>query len=1059
MRNFALLLTVLAISLQSVWAQTKEITGVVTSAEDGSSIPGVSVSVKGTTLGTITDIDGKYTLNVPQSASTLVFSFVGMKTQEKAITGSSINVSMKSDNVAVGEVLVVAYGTSTKESFTGSAGVMKSDKLEKRQTTDVTSALAGAVAGVQVLNNNGQPGEASKLRIRGVGSINSGTDPLYVVDGVPFDGDLSSINPSDIKSVTVLKDAASTALYGARGANGIVMITTKKGASGKTRVSLDMKLGVNSRGVKNYDVLTSPAAYTETAYSAIYNAGIYNLNLSAADANARANQVITTNSNGGYGYQIYTVPNGESLIGMDGKLNPNASLGYSDGTYYYQPDNWANETFQNNLRQEYNLSVSGGDQKKSYYLSFGYLDNKGVISNSGFKRLSGRFRGDNKVTDWLKMGANINYNNIKSNYPGDQDASATNSSANAFFISNFIAPVYPLYVRDASSHAIMTNNGRKVYDYGDGVSTNYSRSFMSIANPAGDLIYNKRDYLMDIMNSSWYAEFTPMRGLDIKAQYGLDVENIRRNELGNAYMGQSASYGGTAYQRQTRKMGFDQQYVANYQVTLNDVHQLAITAGYDGYSYVEEYLDANGQNLYNPESYYLSNVIDNITAGGQKDKYATEGIFGRVKYSYADRYFMNVTYRRDASSRFSPDNRWGNFWSASAAWMISSESFMSNMHWVNMLKLKASYGEQGNDDIRSGADKNYYPWQDQYSVTGANGVFSDAALYYKGNPNLTWETSKSYNVGVDFALYNNSLSGSVEYFGRKSSNMLYNKPTTKTVGYPSIPVNLGSMTNSGVEVDLNATILKIGHLNWTANANATFIKNKINSLPQGSYTDGSRIYEEGKSMYRLYLVDYAGVDPQTGLAQYWTEDNNGKRVKTTDYSAATDYKVATSDLLAKVYGGFGTTVNFYGFDASIQCSYQLGGKIYDSGYRRLMHGGSSSFAGNNWSTDIEKAWTPDNTNTDVPRLDANDKYANSASTRWITSSDYLSVNNITFGYTVPSRLIKEIGLSKVRVYFAADNVALLSKRKGLDPRQSFTSATTALYTPIRTVSGGLNVTF
>jgi len=1038
-------------------AAQMQITGTVTSAEDGSPIPGVSVVVKGnTTIGTATDIDGNYSLTVPGSAEALVFTAIGMKAQEQPIAGRTvIDVTLEAEVLEMDEIVVTAYGTATKKSFTGSAATVDNEKLEKRQVSNVSKALSGTVAGVQVLSSNGQPGTSATIRIRGVGSINAGSDPLYVVDGVPFDGDLSSINSADIESMTVLKDAASMALYGSRGANGIIMITTKKGSSAKSQIKFDVRTGINSRAVENYDVLTSPKNYTELAYEAIYNAGIYNLGYAPTQANAYANSTLTNNAEGGYGYQIYTVPDGELMIGLNGYLNPDATLGYSDGTYYYTPDDWAEETFQENMRQEYNLSFSGGSEKQTYFLSFNYLNDDGIVSGSGYERLSGRFKGDQQVKEWLKVGANVNYNNIVSDYPREQVN--TSSSGNAFFIANYIAPVYPMYVRDADTQQIMLNNGRKVYDYGDGVSTNYSRSFMQIANPAGDLRYNKRDYNMDILNSSWFAELTPLEGLKITARYGLNLDNTKYGRLGNAYQGQSASYGGTATQQQMRTVGFDQQYVALYEFELNAEHVFDITAGYDGYTYQYEYISASGQNLYNPESYYVNNAIDNILGGGAKDTYTTKGLFGRVNYSFRDTYFANVSYRRDASSRFHPDNRWGNFWAASAAWMISNESFMNDLSWVNMMKFKASYGEQGNDAIG-----NYYAYLDQYQMSGAEGVFSDGTLEYKGNPDLTWETSTTYNIGIDFILFNNRLSGGVEYFGRQSTDMLYYKPVAGSMGYNSIPMNIGSMTNSGVEVDLNGSVIDNKNFKMRLNLNATSYSNTINELHpdlNGELIDGIRIYEEGYSMYRMYLVDYAGVDTETGEALYWSKDENDQPYKTTDYSEASNYKVTTDDLLPDVYGGFGATINAYGFDASIQCAYQLGGQIYDSGYTRLMHNGYSGDAGQNWHKDIYNAWTPENTNTDVPRLNASDRYANSTSTRFLTSSDYLSINNITVGYTLPSNLVEKLRIQKLRIYIAADNVALLTSRKGLDPRQSFTAATTARYTPIRTVSGGINLTF
>ena len=998
----------------------------------------------------------------------MIISFIGMQSQEVAVK-PVVKVVLKSDAEVLDEVVVTAYGTSTKGSFTGSASVMKADKIEKRQVSNVSNALAGAVAGVQILSNNGQPGESAKVRIRGVGSINAGTDPLYVVDGVPYDGDLSSINSADIESMTVLKDAASTALYGARGANGIIMITTKKGTSGKARVNFDAKWGVNSRAVKNYDVMTSPKNYMEKAYEAIYNGYTQTNGYPADIAHVQANKTLLTNSGGGVGYPVYTVPAGQLLIGSNGMLNPNATLGYmTEYGNWLTPDNWEDEMFQNKLRQEYNINVAGGNDKSTFYMAFGYLDDQGVIEGSGFTRFSGRLKGDYKVTDWLKVGANVNYINSESRYPGDQDGDHTASSGNAFYIANNIAPIYPMYVRGEDKQ-IMTLTGRPVYDYGDGKSVpGYSRAFMQIANPAGDLVYNKTNYMRDVFNTNWFAELTPIKGLTVSARFGLNVDNTRLNLLSNPYMGQSAEYNGEVVQAAMRTYGLDQQYVANYNFTLQDIHHFDITAGYDGYTYEYTELSGQGQNLYDPESEFVSNTIDKKNATGFKQTYATEGFFGRVNYSYDDKYFGNVSYRRDASSRFSPDNRWGDFWAASVAWMITREEFMKNVTWVNMLKLKASFGQQGNDDLLLPAgkyigniqlEKNFYPWMDQYSVMGANGIFSDGTLFAKGNKDITWETSTSYNVGLEFALFNNRLNGSAEYFARKSSDMLYNKPIAGSMGYTYIPMNVGSMTNSGFELDLSYQIFNRKNFSWDVNFNATFLKNKINELHpdlKGQLIDGSNIYEEGESMYRMYLVKYAGVDEKTGEALYWAKDKDGKEYATANYSLAQTNKAGTDNLMPKVYGGFGTSIEAYGFDASIQLSYQLGGQIYDSGYRFMMAGKGE---GQNWHKDIYNAWTPANTKTDVPRLNAQDSFTNASSDRWLISSNYLSVNNITVGYTLPSNLVKKMFIEKLRVYFTADNVGLITKRKGLDPRQSYTTSTNSLYSPIRTISGGISLTF
>lgn len=1064
------------------WASAQvRVTGTVVSAEDGQPVVGASVIVPGTKVGVVTDLNGQFTLRVPEGHKNLRVSSIGMEPQEIAAK-ENVRIALQGNAKALNEVVVTAYGTSTKASFTGSAAVMDSKQIEQRQVSTVTNALSGAVAGVQILSDNGQPGVAAKVRIRGVGSINAGTEPLYVVDGVPFDGDVSSINPEDIASLTVLKDAASTAMYGARGANGIIMITTKKGKAGKATVNFTAKWGSNSRAVPNYDVMSSPKEYLERLYQSSYNYYLYNVGDKAEAAMQKANTAFATfdkdenfvDWSGRVGYQIYTIPKGENMFGTDGLLNPKATLGYNDGSNYYTPDNWENEMFHNSLRQEYNASISGGNDRSTFYGSFGYLNDNGVIDNSGFKRYTGRLKADYQVFDWLKVGGNIAYTNTNSRYPNDQTSTA--SSGNAFGIANTIAPIYPFYVRDAKGTIMYDSHyNRPIYDFGDRNYSAYSRNFMPGANPTGQNIYSRRDFLADVINLNWYGELTPIKGLTITAKYGLNVNNTRYNQLLSGSYGQFSDIGGQAQQTQLRYYGFDQQYVANYQFTINAEHNFDLTAGYDGYTYESANVSAIGSNLYNPDDYYVSNTIDNKSGSGSRDTYATVGYFGRINYNFKNTYFASFSYRRDGSSRFIGSNRWGNFFSGSAAWMISNEAFMKDVKWVNMLKLKASFGQQGNDDLlypdilslsyskADGYASNYHPAYDQYRLTGANGVFSDATLYYKGNPDLTWETSTSYNIGVDFSLFNSRLNGSIEYFGRKSGDMLYNKPTTPILGYSSIPMNIGSMRNTGFELDLTYNIFNRKDFTWDVNLNATTVKNKIIKLHpdlKGQLIDSYRIYEEGKSMYRFYMVKYAGVDPETGEALYWAKDKDGKEYKTADWTEASETdKQATKDILPKVYGGFGTSLTYKGFDFAIQMAYQLGGTIYDYGYRMMMHGGDATNAGRNWSTDIRRAWTPENTNTDVPRVDSGDSYTNSLSDRWLTSSDYLSINNITLGYTLPESLTKKVMISKLRFFFTADNVAFFSARKGLDPRQSYTDASASTYSAIRTISGGINITF
>jgi len=1048
----------------SAFAQDITVKGTVTDVSSGEPIIGASVVLQGnTSVYAMTDVMGNYSIKAPANG-TLEVNFLGYVPMAVKINSRAVvDIAMEPDVQSLEDVIVVAYGTAKKESFTGSASTVKSDIIETRQVTNVSEALSGAVAGVQVQSANGQPGTSATVRIRGVGSINASSTPLYVVDGVPFDGELSSINTHDIETMTVLKDAASSALYGARGANGVIMITTKKGKEGKATVNFDMKLGVNQRATKNYDVLQNPALYMEKTYEAIYNGAQYNMGYSEAAAHKYANSILPTNGNGGVGYQIYTVPEGQYLIGTNGKLNPNAILGYSDGQYYYTPDNWSDETYSNNLRQEYNVNISGGSTKLKYYGSFGYLDDQGLINNSGYTRYSLRSRAEYDAFKWLKIGGIVSYSNNNSVYPSEQ--TTTNSSGNAFMMANTIAPIYPMYVRTADGNKLIDNRGSVVYDYGDGISTNNNRSFMSISNPVGDLLYDVRNYKMDIFSTNWFATITPVTGLTITGRVGLDVDNTRFTSMGNTYYGQSSQYGGTISQEYSHSQGLDTQVIAQYVHTFAQKHNLDIMAGYDGYNYKSDNIWGNAQNLYSPTAAVLSNAIDNKNTGGSAGEYSTVGFVGRINYDYDNRYFASVSFRRDGSSRFSPDNRWGNFWSASAAWVLTKEKWMSSAKWLSFLKLKASYGENGNDKVG-----NSYAYLDQYQMTGANGVFSDGTLYYKGNPDLTWEKQKALNAGVEFDFWDGRLAGGIEYYQRTIDDMLYYKPVAASSGYSSIPMNVGSMKNSGVELTLTSDVIRKKNFVWNLNFNITYDNNKIIALHpdlKGEFIDGSRIYTEGESMYRMNLVKYAGVDKETGKALYWakaTEDTDkykkGQEYKTDDWSlAASTNKQATDNIKPHFYGGFGTTFSFYGVDISAQLAYQIGGQIYDSGYQALMHGGISSYAGRNWHTDILNAWTATNTDTDVPRLDSQDKYANSTSDRFLIDASYLSINNITVGYTFPSKWMNKIKVSKLRLYCAVDNLAIFSARQGLDPRQSYTSSTSSLYTPIRSISGGLAITF
>ena len=1059
----------MAITVSVVSAQTRTITGQVVYAGDGEPMIGASVVPIGGGQGAATNADGEFSLKVPASVQKIRVSFVGMMPQEVPVSNEKMLIKLTNVDNRLDEVMVVAYGTAKKSAYTGAASTIDASKIEDRLVSNLENALSGTMAGVQTTSANGQPGQGATIRIRGFGSINASMTPLYVLDGVPFDGDMAAINPNDIESMTVLKDAAAAALYGARGANGVILITTKSGSEGPAKITVDARWGATSRGVSNYDVINSPAQYMEVLYGAARNNAIYNLGYTPDAAHAYANSQVYDKRADGTGYgltgvRIFTVPDGQSLIGTNGKINPNATLGWSDGQYFYTPDDWSDGTFRTGFRQEYNVSISGGNDRLKFYASFGYLDDEGIIRKSAYERFSTRTTIDYQAKKWLKIGTNMSYAHATQNVPQNQTSAA--STGNAFMMANTIAPVYPMYVRDASG-VIMTNSmtGEPIYDYGDKTCTNVKRQFLGGANPVGDLAYGVSDNIVDVFNGKWYAIINPLEGLTITGSVGLNVDNTRFHYLLTPLYGQQVQTGGVAQQQGSTTSALNLQALANYRRTFWEKHTFDVLLGYESYSQKAESLSALGYGLYKWDNWTVNNTLENEKRKGYGSygEYATRGIFARLNYDYDNRYFFSASYRRDASSRFHPDHRWGNFFSVSAAWDLAHESFMENTKdWLDQLKVRGSYGQQGNDNIG-----NNYAYIDQYSLGISGGAWTDGELVWKGNPELTWEKSNAYNIGVDFSFKKGLVSGSIEYFSRETEDMLYNKPVSPSLGYSSYPMNIGSMRNFGGEFEVNVRPIVTRNITWELNANLTLLKNEVVKLApelHGEWISGTNYYHEGQSRYQLYISKYAGVDKATGEALYWAAktdaDGNKQEYTTNNYTEAYNTnRCATGDLLPDGYGGFGTTLRAYGFDFSVQFAYQFGGRIFDSGYQGLMGTGYTTEQGKNFHKDVLNAWTPENPNSNIPRMDTSNSYSIVTSDRFLVSSNYLSLNNITIGYTFSNKIVKKLGLESLRVYGVADNLAIWSARKGLDPRQSYISGVNTTYSAVRNISGGVKVVF
>ena len=1050
----------------SAFAQQLQVTGTVKD-HTGNPVAGATILVEGSTTGTTSNADGSYSITASSDA-TLLVSFIGYQPQQIAVAGKSrIDITLKEDSQSIDDVIVVAFGTAKKEAFTGSATVIKSDDIAKSQQSNVAQALAGKVAGVQLTNSSGQPGAAPDIRIRGFSSLNAGNSPLWIVDGMPYSGDLNNLNPNDIESMTVLKDAASNALYGARGANGVVMITTKKAKSKDAIITVDAKWGVNSRAVKDYEYITNPALFYETHYNALKN---YYLDsgMSAMEAHMKANQNLTGSANdGGLGYMVYTVPEGQEFIGINGKVNPQATLGrrlvYEGQEYYVRPDDWTDAAFRTSLRQEYNISIAGSGDKTSVYASFGYLNNEGIAYNSDMDRFTTRLKLDYQAKDWLKMGANATYTRFHYNQIDDDGSSG--SSGNVFAYTTTIGPIYPLYIRDGNGNVLYNEDGIKLYDYGQ--NAGMERSIFTNSNALSESRLNTQASEGNAFNGTAFFDISFLKDFKFTFNAGVTLDETRSTMIKNPYFGQFASEEGLISKGHQRQLEFNSQQILNYTKMIGQ-HNINAMVEHEYYNATSYMLSAAKSHMLTEDNDELAGaIIDKQQASSYRSEYNNEGYFARVMYDYASKYFFSASFRRDASSRFHPDHRWGNFWSLGGAWIITREDFMANTQsWLDNLKLKASIGSQGNDNIGN------FRYTNTYTIENANGEVS-TVFNAKGAENITWETNTNFNAGIEFSLLQGMISGGVEYFLRQTTDMLLSFPVPPSMGYSSYFANVGDMHNSGIEIELNYTPIRREKLQWDINLNMTHLRNRITMLPaerrnkvvEGyeGYVSGTTFYGEGLPMYTFYMKKYAGVSDEGKSMWYMDETDSegnltGRRVTTTEFAKATDY--LCGDPIPDLYGGFGTSLNFYGFDLSVAFTYQIGGLAYDSGYAAAMYSPANKTTGMNWHKDILNAWTPENSTSNIPRLQYEDQNQNAQSDRFLMDASYLNLQNINFGYTLPSKITQKFGVDRVRIYLACENVYYWSKRQGFDPRYSYSGATSqATYSPVRTISGGINIQF
>lgn len=1086
MKKIFMLLALCLVSL-GIMAE-KQISGVVVD-EKGEPIIGASVQVKGTTTGTISDYDGEFALSVPDDATTLTVSFVGMQTQEVEIK-KNMRVVMHEASEIIQEVVVTGYGNVSKGSFAGSAQAVNSETIEKKSPTEISKALAGEVAGVQVINTSGQPGTNATIVVRGIGSLNGSTTPLYVVDGVTYDGDISSIDPGDIASTTILKDATATSLYGSRGANGVIVITTKKGSNGEDgKIDVDVKYGANMRLLPMYEVITSPEEYVTMAWQSLYNS--YRIGTSKKSETKAAEEASKALFGAGLplGYNLWDAK-GEYLInsGLNdyGKVQPSFN-GVDRLPGYENLESWKDAIFRVGQKADASIRFHGGTEKMSYFTSIGYLKDEGYYQASDFSRFNVRSNLDFKPKKWLKGTLNMAYTYSDFNAP-DQDGD--NAMNNGFYYINAIPPIYPVYLRDENGNIpVDARTGLLTYDYGDSLDRNFGHGI----NPAGSLHLDKERQVQNTVDVKGSLEFKLYDGLKLTVNAGVHFYNNIYSKLTNKYYGDAAGIG-RILQQSSNLMTIAAQELLEYNKTFGD-HTIRVMAGHENYLYRSSGLAGYKSYLANGSSLELSNAIQMNSISGNTNRYALDSYLATASYSYNDRYMVTANYRADGSSRYAKGHRWGHFGSVGVAWTFTNEAFMEPAsEYLKNGKLRLSWGVLGNQ-IGS-----LYSYTDLYTIDNVDGEIG-YAWASKGNPNITWERANTTDLGLEFSI-GKYLDVELDYFYKLTDNMLFYRAIAPSLGYSSMPTNEAKMMNQGVEFTFNIHAVDARNVKLDIRLNGAHYQNKMLQMPIDYYDENGKpvrqimsgAMAEGHSRYEHYTYKYMGVDPDSGDALYeayydtrdgdfmakkpnneynyipslyqWQQEHKGEEqylatVNTADAARATAQYVGKS-YLPDLDGGFGFSLDVYGVTLSASCSYRIGGYGYDYTYQALM--ANSAVGGHNWHVDMRNAWTENNHDTNIPRLSNGsgdyDSYANTSSTRFLTSNSFLSLNDVQIGYNFPKKLIEKIKINKLNIYVSANNLCIATARKGYNPMTSFTgSSDTHAYSPLSTIMGGIKLSF
>lgn len=1039
MRKFLIYAILLTISVLSS-AQTASVTGKVTDAADGSPLVGVAVIEKNGNASAITNTNGDYVIKAGPDA-VLLFSFLGMKDVEEKINGRKIlDVVMTTDANLLDDVMVVAYGTTTKESFTGSAETVKAEKLKDRSVSNVSKMLDGQVAGVMTTSGSGQPGSGSDIIIRGFGSINASNSPLIVVDGIPYDGMLSSLNVNDIEGITVLKDASAGALYGARGANGVVMVTTKCGSATEEKIDINFsaKFGINSRAIQDYETLDAKE-YMEHMYNAYCNDLVYTEGYLPDVAKSMTPEKLSKQLLGKDNqYNIFN-KDINSLYDADGKIASDSRLKYNE--------NWIKEaTAPCPTRQEYQFSISGNSDKSKYMASLGCLDEKGTLKTTAFKRYTARASVEFTPFKWLEFRANVNYSHVNSDFLG---ASGTEGN-NVWYSAMMMAPSFPVYEKNADGSDVI-KDGKKVFDYG-------------LNRPAG--AQNNRNCVATLYDDKYYSSADDVnlrsslginiRDFKLSTSFGADIENEYQTVNYNRHNGNAAGTGRLSKEND-RVMSYTWNQLLAYKKTFDSKHTIDALGGHEFYKETIRYMKAErtGFALDGYDELGMGSTLSEAFSEGED--YCIDSFLARANYNYSDKYYFSGSVRTDASSRFKKENRWGVFWSLGASWRMSQEAWLADQRWLNNLTVKASYGVQGNDNIGS-----FYAWQSLYNMNYPNAGLSGAIIESVENPDITWEKNANLNVGVEFRMFK-GFSGTIEWYRRKTSDLLLEYPMAISLGFPGYYANVGSMANSGVDITLGYDIINSNDYFWNVTVMGSTVKNKVLSLTGNGEDINNGVYltREGETLNTFYMARSAGVDPATGEQLYlaYKKDDSGKMIPgseyvTNDATVASDSKWLCGSRIPALYGSISTSCRYKSFDLALQFNYSLGGKVYDSVYSSLME---PSFVGQTYHRNSLRAWTSPGQITDVPRVNTNTSSV--VNDRFLVDASYFSIKSASAGYTFDNKALQKCKIRSIRVFASADNIWLFTALKGINPQSNFTGSTSYSYTPTRTVSLGVDFKF